>query len=370
MRDHSENLSHVLTGSFSTRLIVDAFYGPTRRAADLPYGSWELQWDSEARIKSGGSLTIEYTDELAESISPTGFTDMLAPFGQEVNLLMEISAGSFSETVQLGHYRISAVPDARDEHANHLGQVITVGSKVTLTLEDRLIGVDRAGFRAEQSPPSLASCWTEIQRLTGMQVVRSVADKAIPNSVVYLAEQGGRLNAVQALADVLGGVAYVTPDGAISVLPDEWGPVVASLELGDGGTILDVAHSMESEGVYNEVVGNFEDDDRNPIFASAAIESGPLAISGPYGAYTRYYASPFVKTQAAAESAVAAILTQVSSIQSYRVPVQCVVNPLIEDGDVVTVQRPTGGVITGRVVSHKFGASRLMTLVLEVKRNV
>lgn len=370
MRQHTENLAQVLTGSFSTRLIADVFYGAERTFADLPVGSWELRWDSEARIKSGGSLTVEYTSDVADSLSPTEFADVLAPFGQELNLLMEVSAGEFRETVQLGHYRITAVPDARDEYMRLLGRTLTVGSRVTLTLMDRMTGVDRAGFRSEEAPPSLVSCWAEIQRLTGMQVLRSVADKAIPTSVVYLAEQGGRLKAVQELAGILGGVAYVTPDGAVSVMPDEVGAAVGALTLGESGTILDVAHSMESDGVYNEVVGNFEDDDRNPIYATAAIIDGPLAIDGPFGPYTRYYSSPYVKTQMAAQSAVDAILSQVSSTQTYRVPVQCLINPLIEDGDVVTVERAEGGVLTGRVVNHRFGASNLMTLDLDVQRNV
>lgn len=370
MRQHSAHLAEVLTESFTTRLIADAFYGAERTLADLPVGSWELQWNSEAKIKSAGSLTVEYTSDVAESLSPGEFTDVLAPFGQELNLLMEVSAGEFKETVQLGHYRLTAVPNARDDYAQLMNRTITVGSRVTLTLEDRLIGVERAGFQSEQSPPSMASCWTEIQRLTGMQVLRSVPDKAIPNSVVYLAEQGGRLKAVQELAGVLGGSAYVTPDGAISVLPDAAGGIVGKLTLGDSGTILDVAHSMESEGVYNEVVGNFEDANRNPLYAVASITSGPLAVDGPYGRYTRYYSSPFVKTPAAAQSAVDAILSQVSSTQTYRVPVQCLVNPLIEDGDVVSVQRPIGEPLVGRVVNHKFGASNLMSLELDVQRDV
>lgn len=370
MRPHTDNLAAVLTGSFTTRLIVDSFYGPERTLANLDVDGWELRWDSEARIKSGGQLTVVYSSDVADSLSPAEFTDVLAPFGQELNLLLEVSAGEFRETVQLGHYRITAVPDARDEHMDVLQQTLTVGSRVTVTLEDRMVSVARAGFRSEQSPPSLASCWAEIQRLTGLQVIRSVDDRVIPTSVVYLAEQGGRLKAVQELAGVLGGVAYVTPDGALSVLPDVPGGVVAALTLGDEGTILDVAHSMESEGVYNEVVGNFEDEQRNPIYAVAAISSGPLAVGGPYGAYTRYYSSPFVKTQEAAQSAVDAILSQVSSTQTYRVPVQCLLNPLIEDGDVVTVERPTGGVLTGRVVNHRFGSSKVMSLELEVQRNV
>ena len=368
MRVVSENLPAVLADDFSTRLIVDAFYGPDRTMPDLPQSGWELRWDSEAAIKSGGKLTITYTPEVAESLTPTQFADVLAPFGQELNLLLEISASDFVETVQLGHYRIVAVPDARDVHAEFMGDTIAVGSTVELTLQSREVAVQRAGFRSEQSPPSLASCWAEIQRLTGMQVVRSVPDAPIPNDVVYLAEQGGRLKAVQALAGVLGGVAYVTPDGAVSIIPNEPGDVVLELVLGEHGTILDVAHSMESEGVYNEVVGNFQTEDRTPIYSVASITDGPLSVDGPYGHYTRYYSSPFVKTQAQADSAVAAILTQVSSTQSYRVPLRCILDPRVEDGDMVSVQRPGGRLLVGRVVNHKFSDSRYMDMEIDVTR--
>lgn len=368
MRVASDDLAAVLAGSFTTRLIVDSFYGAERTRSDLPAGSWSLKWDSEAAIKSAGSLTIIYTPEVAGSLTPRQFTDILAPFGQELNLLLEVSAGEFSETVQLGHYRIVAVPDARDSHANRLGETITVGSTVTVTLQSREVAVQRSGFRSEQSPPSLGSCWAEMQRLTGMQVLRSVPDRVIPATTVYLAEQGGRLKAVQALAEVLGGVAYVTPDGVLSVLPNASGDVVAELVLGEDGTILDVAHSMESEGVFNEVVGNFESEDRTPIYSVAAVTDGPLAVTGPYGRYTRYYSSPFVKTQAQADSAVAAILSQVSSAQTYRVPVKCIIDPRIEDGDVVSVQRPGGRLLVGRVVNHSFGSSNVMDLEMDVTR--
>jgi hypothetical protein len=279
-----------------------------------------------------------------------------------------VSAGAFSETVQLGHFRIVSVPDARDAHAQFLGGDITVGSTIRVTLQSREVAVARWGFRSEQSPPSLVSCWAEIQRLTGMQVLRSVDDKPIPASVVYLAAQGGRLQAVQDLANVLGGIPYVTSDGALTVLPDVVGPVVAELVLGSEGTILDVAHSMDSDGVHNEVVGNFEDADRNPIYAVAALSDGPLAVDGPYGRYTRYYSSPLVKSQEAADAAVAAVLSQVSSAQTYRVPVTCVLNPLLEVGDTVSVQRPASRLLVGRIVSLSISDARTMKLEIDVTR--
>lgn len=371
MRPASAALSQILTGSFSSRLIVDSFYGSVRSRTDLGVGDWELTWNSEAEIKAAGTLSIVYTDDLAATISPRQFTDTLAPYGQEVNMILEISAGeSFVETVQLGRYRITAVPDARDKYFQVLGQTLTVGSRVELTLEDRMVRIRRWGFRSDQAPASFASCWAELQRITGMQIIRSVADQVVPSNLVYKAVEGGRLVAVQALAQALGGVAYVTPDGALSVLSNSWGSSVATLLLGEDGTIIDVGMAMESEDVANEVVGNFEDPDRNPLYAVATITQGPLAVSGPYGTYTRYVTNDTVKTAAAAKAYVDAELSRVSSRLIQRVPVQCVMNPLIEDGDVITVQRMTGGNITGRVVKHKLGTSATMSLEMDVLRNV
>lgn len=372
MRAGSDALKGVLKGGgFGTRLVVDSFYGATRTAAGLEDDGWDLKWDSEAKIKSGGTVTIVDSSDDGSTLVPRSFTDKLAVAGQEVNVALEVfTDGGFSERVQLGHYRVTAVPSSSESVVDVLGAPVVLSSRVSLTLEDRLIGVERKGFRSEQNPPSGATCWGELQRLSGLQVVRSVADKPVPSGTVYQAQQGGVLKACEEIADALGGVPYITPDGALSVLPDARGTVVAELVLGDEGTILDLTDTMESEGIYNVVVGNFEDADRNPIYAVAQVTTGPFAVSSPYGEYTRYYASDFVKTKAAADSAVKAILSQAQKGQSYRVPVQCIVNPLIEDGDMVSVERRIGDPLIGRVVSHSLGSSNLMNLELDVVREL
>ncbi|PPF56095.1 hypothetical protein C5B94_04015 [Clavibacter michiganensis] len=373
MRPISENLREALTSSFSQRLIVDAFYGSTRTQKDIQNEGYAFTWDAEAEVSSGGSVEVVHTDPEGRSFSPSRLTDVLAPFGQELNTLLEFSIGDFRETIQLGHFRITAIPDAADTHFTHNGVTAVASSRVKVTLEDRMVNVRRNGISSEQSPKSLASTWAEIQRLSGMQVIRTVPDKPIPATVIYGTQSGGRLKAVQDLAAVLGGVAYATADGALAVRSDDPGPVAARLRLGERGTIIDAPASMESESVYNHIVGNFETADRQPLFAETTQEDGALSVHGPYGRYTREVTSkdfPFVSTPAQARAAVAVALRQSTSSQTYRVPVTCVIDPSVEVGDTVSVERPTGGDTTGRVVKQTISSSPLMQLELEVTRGI
>src|SRR5690606_11772840 len=118
--------------------------------------------------------------------------------------------------------------------------------------------------------------------------------------------------------------------------------------LGELGTVLDVSDEIDTDTVYNEVVGTFEDAAGNPLYAVARVESGPLSVDGPYGVNTRYYASDLVKTQVQANGAVQSVLDQSIGSQQYDVQVQCHVNPLVEIGDVAELagwKRPLVGQI-------------------------
>jgi hypothetical protein len=369
MRAGTDNLKEVLAGSFSQRFFCDIYYGPGRTIPKLPIVNPQFKWNLEANIIGSGSVMVEYTPEFAESMAPKDFVDFLAPFGAQAASYAEITAGGFSETIQLDRYAITAAPTARDEFMDFMGQTLVSGSTVELTLLDLSVKVDRWGFRVPETPPSSASCFDELGRITGARLLRNVPDLPIPTDVVYEANQGGRWKAVGALAGVLGGRPYFNSSGALTIIPDVPGDVVVDLVIGDRGTIMDVDTSMDSEGVYNEVVGNFEDDNRNPIYSVAAITSGRLDVNGEYGHYTYYASSPLVKTQAAADAFVRTRLFNLSSQQTYRVPIQCLYNPLVEVGDTARVARPDR-TLTGRVMSVSNGADGLMSLELEVARSI
>ena len=371
MRAVSDELAAVLDGGqYELDLRLDVFYGAERTLAGLTvYPSWELKWVKSADVPGSGSVLVQVQMPDGSSLTPREFTSRLAPFGQEVAPLLTVRAGAFAETVMAGRYRIVDVPSARDENMVHAARVITVGSYVELRLADQLEAVREWGFAAPEQPVHTSDAWQEMARLTGMRIVRSAPTVSVPASIVYDMSDGGRLKAVQALADALGGTLYVTADGALTVLADGEGESVRTFPY-RGSTVLDFEIGMSSEGVYNEVVGNFEAEDRSPIVAPPArVTDGPLRVDGPFGRRTRYYASPFVKTREQADSALAKILARSSTAKAYRTSFPAILDPRVEVGDTVTVEQDTH-TYAAVVVEVAWKADSTMTLTVDIVRTL
>lgn len=371
MRAVSDDLAAVLdAGTYDLSLSLDAFYGAERTLTGLTVDpSWELRWTKSADIPGSGSVLVQVSSPDGSSLTPREFTARLAPFGQEVAPLLTVSAGRFSETVMAGRYRIVDVPSARDENLAHSARIITVGSYVKLSLLDQLEAVRAAEFNRPEQPVHTGDAWQELARLTGMRIKRTAATATVPASITYELSDGGRMKAVRQIAAALGGTPYVTSDGALTVLSDEAASVpVRRFRL--ASTVLGLEYAMSSEGVYNEVVGIFEDADRNPIVVPPAqITAGPLSVFGPLGRRTRFYASPFVTTTEQATSALAKILEQSSQQKSFRVPVSAVLDPRIEVGDTVEVEQDTQ-TYSGVVHEVAWRADGTMTMQVDVTRTI
>lgn len=369
MRQHSADLEDVLSGSFERELSVNVFNGAQRVLEGARFESWQLDSDLGRGICAQGSGTIIHSSPNGDSIVPVGTDGILSPFRARVEPVMTIRAGGFSESVSLGTYRVTAVPSASDSLATVGDRELVAASRVGLRFDSLEADVDRWGFRFPEQSPAGASAFEEIRRLTGMPVEESVPDVDLPSLKVWEAKQGGRLAAVVELGKVLGGSAVVNSRGAWVVVPDEIGEPVATLRLGAAGTVLDVADEIETDTVYNEVVGTYEAADGTPIYAVATAPAGPLDPTGPYMPNTRYHSSDLVKTQAQADAAVQAVLDQSIGSQQYDVQIQCHVNPLVEIGDVVALEgwkRP----LVGRLRKVALSNSPYMSVTLRVARRL
>lgn len=369
MRQHSQDLAEVLSGSFERELMVHVFAGSDRTLEDLRFESWQLTSDLGRAICGQGSGVVVHSSVAGESLVPVGTSGALSPFRARVEPVMMIRAGEFVESVSLGLFRVMAVPSADDYFAVRDGRKYVTASRVGVKFDSLESDVDRWGFQFPETSAEGVSAFSEIRRFTNMPVEQSVADVLLPSSKTWEAKQGGRLEAVMELGRILGGQAVVNSRGAWVVVPDAVGAPVATLRLGDLGTVLDVADEIDTDTVYNEVIGSFEDADGNPFYSIARVTSGPLSVDGPYGVNTRYYSSDLVKTQAQGDSAVQSVLDQSIGSQQYDVQIQCHVNPLVEIGDVVELEgwkRP----LVGRLRNVSLSDSAYMNVTLRVDRGL
>jgi hypothetical protein len=342
VRPGSDLLDGVLTSDFDHYFVADLFYAGERRLASIPVSDVTFNEDGDAVIQQSGSLTVQWTDDYATSVTPREVSDVLAPFGAELYLYSMVWLGPFVERVPMGQFVITDVPSAMDEDMLFRGEWITVGSVVELEFKERTANVDEDRFDVPGAAGDLSSVWAEIGRLTSLQLQRTVPDAPIPRSVVY---QENRLDAVYDLAAVLDAVPHMTADGVLAARPNVWPAPVASLDRGDGGCLVSVGNSMRRENVYNRVAFRGKDGDSQVILAAAEVPSGPLRARNadgsrsPFGRKTYFLASEYVSTRAQAQDFVDRELPRVSSLRSAVVPFVETFNPRRERGDVVWITR-------------------------------
>lgn len=369
MRQSSPELAGVLTGPFERELVVNVFHGPDMALSDERFTSWSLQSGMGSAITAGGSGTLVHASVAGESLVPVGTEGDLSPFRAHIELVMWIRAGDVAEAVSLGRYRVVKVPAASDSTITIGGRDLVVTSSVQMSFLSLDETVRRRGFRFDEQSPAGATAYGEIRRITGMAVEETLPDVVLATPVTYEAKQGGRLAAVHKLAKALGGDAIVNSRGAWTVIPDTTGDPVVQLQLGEQGTVIDVAAEIDTDGVYNEVIGEFTTEAGETFHCVAAVTSGDLSVSGLYETTTRYYANEQVKTREQGDAAVQSVLALSLGAQQYDVQIQCNVNPLVEVGDVAELTGYTRPIV-GQVRDVSLSDSPYMNLTLRVARNL
>lgn len=371
MRDHTTDLAEALHGSFAMYLIVDVFRGAERVQEALRVKDWQLDAVLDADVNVSGTLTVTHSADDGKSLIPEGMDGDLSPFGATMYLSVEISAGSLVEQVGIGWMEIVGIPYATDSYVDGgFGSRVTYTTTMQIEFASADNRIKAWGFRFPEQPASLTSVYEEIRRITKMNVLETATDTTIPTSLVYEPQEGGRLRAVQDLFKVLNGVGILDSYGVWKLVPYTWPSTIDyALALGTEGTVMDVPQSMDTEGVFNCVVGNFQDPATGAPITAVAYVSGDsgLGVDSDWGEHTRYISDENVTTQAAANIRVATELATVTQSQRYQVVVECLFNPLVELGDMVEV---TGWIrpLEGRVVRYTMSDNPTMNVTLEVKR--
>lgn len=370
MRFASDEAEGILAGSFDHHWVADLHYNGERRLRDVPLTDVSFSEDADAKVQQSGSCTIVWADDFGLSATPRDIMDWFAPFGAQLHVFSMLTVGSYTQRIEYGQFEITDVPSAYDETMEFRGQYITTGSRVQLELKELLARVHEETFDVPTAPLSLTSAWDEVGRMTGLPLLRTVNDAAIPRTVMY---EDRKLDALYELMDVvLDAVPHMTAAGALSARPNVVGSPVATLRRGDGGCVVEVGSEMSAAKVYNRVVVRATSSEQERVLAVAEVTDGPLRVRNPdggvspFGERTFYQSSEYVTSGAPAQAWADSTLPNVSTLRARRVPVVETFNPLRERGDVVMVERPTEWLL-GRVVTIRRGTGGTQNLVVEVQ---
>lgn len=368
MRAGSAELGVALSGSFDYRWKADLFYGGVRLIADLPISDVSPKESGGALIQQTAKCKVTWTDQLATTLVPQSVNDPLSPFGAQLALSCVVSAGTFEEALPFARYEITDVPSARDRSMRFRGRWLTLGSQVELELKEITAGIAAETFDVPSSAASLVSAWSEIGRVSGLPVLRSVPDAEISRAILY---DGSKLDVIYELADViLDAVPHVLPSGVLSARPNAW--PTASAVLTRDKHIVEVGQMMSAANVWNRVVVRTTSGQQTSILAVAEVTDGPLRVAepdgsrSPWGRRTKYLSSEYVTTTHQAQAWAESTLAQVSTPRAQMLPVTEVFDPRRERGDVVLIERPTTW-ITGRVVDIDRSAGSRETQKLSVE---
>lgn len=369
MRPGSDLMRDLLSSSFELSFSADLFYGSDRVVSGLEVVSPSVVSDSSGMVEMSGRLGVVWADPDGADIAPHDAGDLFSPFGYRVVLFAVVRAGVSEARQQIADLTITEVPSVDGEPFVWGETLIYAGQRVDLVVKDRMVEVQRDKFTKLEQPASLLSCYDEIARLTGFALTRTVDDAAVTKSVVY---EESRVDAVQQLAALLGGVAFMEWDGTLCIRPVNAGTPVAELELGENGTIVQVGSSLSADGVYNGVIIRGEGDAQEQILAELWVSSGPLRAStagdrSPFHRVPYFYSSPFITTSVQAAAYAPGLLERVSSPRAATLQVTCVTNPLLQVGDVVLVtdQRFVWTVRLTRVPLERSGVMTVTADVLE-----
>lgn len=157
----------------------------------------------------------------------------------------------------------------------------------------------------------------------------------------------------KSIARALGGRVYCDGRGVFVAAPTPslQDTPVWTLDVGDGGVLVEPSEDLSDEGVYNVVVASGAAEETGsdgksvPPVGPAIIEDGdpssPTYVGGPFGHVPRFYSSPLLRSQGMCAKAAASLLAQNLGLRQ-TVTLQTVVNFALEVGDVVQARMPDG----------------------------
>ncbi|WP_158883992.1 DUF5047 domain-containing protein [Amycolatopsis anabasis] len=309
-------------------------YSPGYGVLELPISGGTVEIDATSKVRRTATLDAD------PRWWPRSPRDLLAPFG---------SACQIDYGIVLQDGRVEWVPliyGYLDETTRT--RPSTAGGAVSVKLVDRAARVaeDRLDVPAQTIPNATAV--SEIARLaretlgTGVELVDQTGAGTIAPVIVIERE---RWDAVEKLADSIGGEAFFDPLGRLVVRkqPTLDAVPVWTVRMGDGGNLLTAKDKLSRELVYNRIVASGQRTDGVPaVYATATDTTSPAYYGGPFGKKPRFYTSELLTTVAQCQTTADSLLARVRGIAA-QIEVELLVNPALDAGDVLIVLDPDTG---------------------------
>lgn len=283
--------------------------------------------DGKADARASLNMTVSPTAGW-----PVFATDLLAPYGNEIFVERGVWYNATTvEYVPLGYFRIQGT----DQDNADKGPINVTGvDRMQAIIEARLL-----------TPRQYAS------GTTFSQIVDDLVLEIYPGAVINyddatnlstltrtIISDDDRYGLLRDLGKARGKLIYFDGAGVLQIVsPPPQNVVVYEIELGAGGTLVDLRRSLSRDGTYNAAVAFGEGGDTDTPFRGVAIDDNPASPTyfyGRFGQVPQFFSSPFVNSQAQADSAAAAILAGSLGLP-YSINAEAVVNPALEPFDVV-----------------------------------
>lgn len=346
MRPVSQKFLRAIRGSHRTdsraRVVTD-FQSGTQPTGGTFFDEISGNVVSDARILGekevrGAVVTSSLDLEVnGERLWPNESDDLLAPYGNEIFVERGIAFGNgIVEWVSLGYFRIDTI----DQEEAPDGPIRITGS-------DRMSGIQDGRFtRPKQF----------IQGTTLGDIVDELVKEIYPDAIIDWDDNSNlstlgrsqvfekdRFDALSNLVTSIGKMMFWDYRGHLVIqdVPD-LSVAVYDVNAGENGVLTSLSRDLSRDGVYNGVVAAGEAADTEPPVTAIAVDMGansPTNWEGRFGKVPRFYSSPFITTEAQAQSAAEAVLRQSLGLP-YNVNFGTIPNVALEPLDVVSVRYP------------------------------
>lgn len=334
MRPVSAAFLRVLRGSHqmdARATIVTSFQtGTAPSGTEVGVISGDVTHDGTADIRATADLKV--SGDWAEQ--PDG---LLTPYGNEVFIERAVKYGGGSrEWVSQGYFRLNSVeqPDAP------WGEIRLAGADRMCGIVDARLVSPRQYLPADSVEDVFTDLVLEVYPAATIQYDFDAAGTLLGRSLIADQDRYGFL---RDLATGLGKILYWDYRGFLIVAspPDPTVPVF-EVNSGAGGVLVTLSRKLSRDGVYNAVVASGEAGDDQAPARAVARDMNPASATfwdGRFGKVPRFYSSPFLTTDAQAQSAAESLLRKVVGLP-YSVDFTAVPNPALEPLDSVRITHP------------------------------